>query len=271
MEGWTRTARPDDPNKYFMVSADCHVTESLQFLEGVDDRYRDRVPHFEVRDDGAEFLITEGNRPQLVKPPKGTTVQAQQSFERPEDNRESKSRMEDEDLLRVAGGRTVEQRLADQAADGVDVEIVFPTAGLLCWATPDPVFAMAMCAAWNRWVLDQMGAYMGGSQPKILPMALIAAGDQEGAMRGDRVGRGARLPGRVPRQLADLRAHRARQAAVQRPVVRAHVVAARGDRAGHHVPRVHRQATRGRRAATAAPSSTTCATRWRPPSSRWCS
>ena len=28
VEGWTRTARPDDPNKYFMVSADCHVTES---------------------------------------------------------------------------------------------------------------------------------------------------------------------------------------------------------------------------------------------------
>jgi predicted TIM-barrel fold metal-dependent hydrolase len=183
VEGWARTARPDDPNKYYMVSADCHVTESLQFLEGVDDRYRDRVPHFQVRDDGAELLITEGNRPQMVKPPKGTTVQAQQSFERPEDNRESKSRMEDEDLLRVAGGRTVEQRLADQAADGVDVEIVFPTAGLLCWATPDPQFAMTMCAAWNRWVLDQMGAYMGGSQPKMLPMALIAAGDQEGAMR----------------------------------------------------------------------------------------
>src|SRR4051794_3983339 len=183
VEGWTRTARPDDPNKYYMVSADCHVTESLQFLEGVDDRYRDRIPHFEVRDDGAELLITEGNRPQMVKPPRGTTVQEQQTFERPEDNRESKSRMEDEDLRRVAGGRTVEQRLADQAADGVDVEIVFPTAGLLCWATPDPQFAMTMCAAWNRWVLDQMGDYMGGPQPKMLPMALIAAGDQDGAMR----------------------------------------------------------------------------------------
>jgi predicted TIM-barrel fold metal-dependent hydrolase len=59
---------------------------------------------------------------------------------------------------------------------------VFPTAGLLCWATPDPRFAMAMCAGWNRWVLDGMGPYMGGPEPKMLPMALIAAGDQEGAM-----------------------------------------------------------------------------------------
>ena len=59
--------------------------------------------------------------------------------------------MEDEDVARQNGGRTVEQRIADQARDGIDVEIVFPTAGLLCWATPDPVFAMAMCRAWNRW------------------------------------------------------------------------------------------------------------------------
>jgi predicted TIM-barrel fold metal-dependent hydrolase len=158
------------------------VTESLQFLERVDGDYGDRLPHMEVREDGAEFLITEGNRPQMVKPPRGTTVQDQQTFERPEHNRDSKSRMEDEDLRRVAGGRTVEQRLADQAADGVDVEIVFPTAGLLCWATPDPHFAMQMCAGWNRWVLDEMGPYMGGPEPKMLPMALIAAGDQDGAM-----------------------------------------------------------------------------------------
>jgi hypothetical protein len=81
----------------------------------------------------------------------------------------------------VAGG-TVERQIRDQAADGVDVEVVFPTAGLLCWATPDPAFAMKMCAGWNRWVVDEMGPYMGGDEPKMLPMALIAAGDQDGAM-----------------------------------------------------------------------------------------
>jgi hypothetical protein len=49
-------------------------------------------------------------------------------------------------------------------------------------ATPDPAFAMKMCAGWNRWVVDEMGPYMGGDEPKMLPMALIAAGDQDGAM-----------------------------------------------------------------------------------------
>jgi len=171
VEGWTRTARPDDPDKYFMVSADCHVTESLAFLATIEPEYRDRVPHVEERDDGAQFLVTEGNRPQLVRP--GT-----HSGERP-----SRERMEEEDVLRATAGRTVEQRLVDQARDGVDVEIVFPTLGLLCWATPDPVFAMAMCRTWNRWIHDHVGRYMQGDAPRILPMALIASGDQAGAER----------------------------------------------------------------------------------------
>src|SRR5215471_17470485 len=76
VEGWTRTARPGDPNKYFMVSADCHVTESLAFLETIEPEYRDRVPHVEDRPDRSQSLITEGTRPQLVRHrAKGGSVQ----------------------------------------------------------------------------------------------------------------------------------------------------------------------------------------------------
>jgi predicted TIM-barrel fold metal-dependent hydrolase len=184
VEGWPRTARPGDPNKYYMVSADCHVTESLAFLQTIEPEYRERVPHVEERTDGSQYLITEGNRPQLVRPrARGGSVQELQTFERPEDGEPARARMEDEDLLRTAAGRTVEQRLVDQARDGVDVEIVFPTTGLLCWATPDPVFAMAMCRAWNRWGHEHIGPHMQGDDPKILPMALIATGDADGAER----------------------------------------------------------------------------------------
>jgi hypothetical protein len=184
VEGWTRTARPDDPNKYFMVSADCHVTESLAVFAGVEPQYLERIPHLETRDDGAQLLITEGNRPQMVRrAPSAGTVQEQQTFEKAEHNRDPRSKMEEEDLLRVAGGKTVDQRLADQAADGVDVEVVFPTTGLLCWATPDTVFAQAMCTAWNRWAYMQVGEHMQGPNPTILPMACIAAGAQAEAMR----------------------------------------------------------------------------------------
>jgi predicted TIM-barrel fold metal-dependent hydrolase len=184
VEGWTRTARPDDPNKYFMVSADCHVTESLEFLATIEPQYRHRVPRVEERDDGAQYLVTEGNRPQLVRPgTRSGSVQERQGYERAEHDRPFRDRMEDEDMLRAAAGRTVDQRLADQARDGVDAEVVFPTTGLLCWATPDPVFAMAMCRTWNRWIHDHVGPHMQGDHPRILPMALIASGDQSGAER----------------------------------------------------------------------------------------
>ncbi|HET6795229.1 MAG TPA: amidohydrolase family protein, partial [Acidimicrobiales bacterium] len=179
VEGWPRTARPDDPNKYFMVSADCHVTEGMAWIEHLEPDLRPRAPHLEQREDGAQFIITEGNRPQMVRPGEKSPPPAQASYERSEDNRPSGMRMEEEDVLRSQAGRSVEQRLADQARDGVDVEIVFPTGGLLCWATPDPVFAMAMCRAWNRWAHDQFRDHM---RDRILPMALIASGDQEGAM-----------------------------------------------------------------------------------------
>ena len=43
--GWTRTARPTDPNKYFIVSADCHANEpSNLWVERIDAKYRDRLP-----------------------------------------------------------------------------------------------------------------------------------------------------------------------------------------------------------------------------------
>jgi predicted TIM-barrel fold metal-dependent hydrolase len=184
VDGWTRTARPGDPNKYFMVSADCHVTESLGFLETIEPEFRERVPRIVEREDGAQHLISEGNRPQLVRAPtKGGEVPSLQPFERPEDNQPARTRMEEEDLLRLGAGRSMEQRIADQARDGVDVEVVFPTAGLLCWATPDPVFAMAMCRTWNRWAVDHVGEHMLGDRPTVLPMALIATGDQDGALR----------------------------------------------------------------------------------------
>jgi predicted TIM-barrel fold metal-dependent hydrolase len=174
VEGWPRTARPGDPHKYLLVSADCHVMESMAIFERVEVEYRDRIPRFEERADGGLYLVSEGNRPQQVRAP--SKPAATEAPVLP-------SRVEAEDRRRMMSGRSVEQRIADQAADGIDAEIVFPTVGLLCWATPDPVFAMAMCRSWNRWAFDEMGDHMRGSHARILPMALIASGDLDGALR----------------------------------------------------------------------------------------
>src|SRR5439155_2990089 len=43
--GWARTARPGDPRKYFMVSADCHANEPHHlWATRIDEKYRHRVP-----------------------------------------------------------------------------------------------------------------------------------------------------------------------------------------------------------------------------------
>jgi predicted TIM-barrel fold metal-dependent hydrolase len=186
--GWTRTARPGDPNKYFMFSADCHAVEPGAYLEGIEPEYRARIPHFEVREDGSEWLISEGNRPQRVKPSRAQAA-ANARAANPDGDGQGLpasipgARMDDEDVLRNSTGRTVAERIAAHDADGIDVELMFPNKGLLCWATPDPVFAMAMCRRWNRWALGFCGEHMRGEAPRILPAALISAGDQAGAMR----------------------------------------------------------------------------------------
>ena len=65
--GWSRTAQPDDPNKYFMVSSDCHANEPKDWVKSrISDEYRKRLPRLEVVD-GQAFIITEGNRPWKIK------------------------------------------------------------------------------------------------------------------------------------------------------------------------------------------------------------
>ena len=180
--GWRGSARPGAANKYFMFSADTHGTEPADYLAGIEPQYRDRIPKLETRADGSQWLITEGNRPQRVRMAPGKPGAAG-SIEAGGGDTATFSALDEEDALRNASGRTIEGRLADHRADGVDAELMFPNRGLLCWATPDPVFAMAMCRQWNRWALGFCGEHMQGDNPRMLPAALIAAGDRNGAMQ----------------------------------------------------------------------------------------
>ncbi len=46
-------------------------------------------------------------------------------------------------------------------------------------ATPEPVFANAQCRVWNDWAWEQYGPY----PDNMLPVANVATGDLEGAMK----------------------------------------------------------------------------------------
>ena len=158
IKGWSRTARPDDRNKYFMVSADCHANEPSDLWHSrMAEEYHERIPSFTFdTKQKVKRQVTEGFRPIRVHDIK----------------------FEGEDAERNRVGRTPEERLADHARDGVDAEIIFPNKGLAMWATPDAKFAQALCRVWNDWAWETFGPH----NDRLAPMACLATADLEGAI-----------------------------------------------------------------------------------------
>ncbi len=174
-EGWPRVATPGAPNKYLMVSADCHVNEPPNlWVERIEEKYRHRLPRIEVDADGVKWSIVEGYHPVKIRDLK----------------------MEGEDQERAKVGKSdPAERIKDHARDGVDAEVIFPNRGLQMWATPDPEFSQAMCRVYNDWAWEMFGAVYN----RMSPLACIATGDIPGAIaeieRAAKMGfRGLSLP-----------------------------------------------------------------------------
>ncbi len=156
-DGWERTAQPDDPNKYFIVSADCHANEPPElWRERMDLKFQERLPGVVTDKEGKRYQKTEGFRPVRLRNVK----------------------FEGEDFERNRTGRTPEERLRDHARDGIDAEIMFPNKGLTMWATQDAAFSLAMCRVYNDWAWETFGPY----NACLSPMAAIAPGDIEPAI-----------------------------------------------------------------------------------------
>ena len=127
-----------DAKKYYIVSTDSHANEPPDLWEKrIEPHYRERVPRIITDDKGVQWRYCEGYRPDRVRV---------MSFE-------------GEDWVRSRAGADVQDRIRDNRADGVDVEIIFPNKGLAMWATPDPVFANAQCRVWNDWAWEQFGPH----------------------------------------------------------------------------------------------------------------
>jgi predicted TIM-barrel fold metal-dependent hydrolase len=155
--GWTRTARPGDPHKYFMASCDSHANEPANlWRERLDEKYRGRLPRIEVDANGVKWQVSEG-------------------WQR---SRLHDSNFHGEDLERNKAGADPEQRLKDMERDGVDAEIIFPNKGLMMWATPDVQFAMAQCRIYNDWAWETFSSY----NDRMSPMAALATGDLESSI-----------------------------------------------------------------------------------------
>ena len=142
--GWSRTARPGDPRKYFMVSADCHANEPHDlWATRIDEKYRHRVPKVITDENGVKWRVSEGYRPDRLRT----------------------DALDGEDGLRQRVGADPVERLRHMDEDGIDIEVIFPNKGLAMWATPDPVFAMAQCRVYNDWAHEIFGRFRNRMAP----------------------------------------------------------------------------------------------------------
>lgn len=157
-EGWQKVATPGAPNRYLMVSADCHVTEPPNlWVERIDEKYRSRLARIEVDANGVKWSVVEGYAPMKLRDLK----------------------MEGEDRERADVGKgDPENRLRDHTRDGIDAEVIFPNRGLNMWATPDPIFSQAQCRVYNDYAWEVFGPYYD----RMSPLAAIATGDIDSAI-----------------------------------------------------------------------------------------
>ena len=105
----------DDPDKYLMISADCHANEpGSLWRDRIDEKYRDRLPHVEVDANGEKWFIAEGTGKSRVRARMIGDVPREGS----------------EDRMRGHVGADPKERIQDQLRDGIDAEIIFPNKGL---------------------------------------------------------------------------------------------------------------------------------------------
>ncbi|RLA41163.1 MAG: amidohydrolase [Gammaproteobacteria bacterium] len=138
IEGWTRTARPGDPNKYLMISADGHLNEDRNFLyDRLDEKFRSRLPHVITDEKGGRWAVSESGRRTKIR------SNVHQGM----------------DGLRGIAPQDPEGRLTVLAADGVDAEVTFANRGLAMWYTTDVEFSLAQCRAYNDYVHEIYGSH----------------------------------------------------------------------------------------------------------------
>jgi hypothetical protein len=128
-----------------IISADSHITEPPgAYVERIDRRFRDRAPHV-VRDaKRGDLFVIDG----MDKPiPMGLLAAA---GKRAEELTVFGARYED----MHRGGWDPETRLADQDADGVAAEVLYPTVGMMLCNHPDFDFKQACFDAYNGWIAE---------------------------------------------------------------------------------------------------------------------
>jgi predicted TIM-barrel fold metal-dependent hydrolase len=167
--------------EYRLISGDSHINEPPDLWQSrVPAQYRARAPRLEHLPEGDAWIlegavdpINFGRNAFGGLPP-----------------RPNSSWCRFDEIRR--GGYDPAARLAEQDADNVDAEVMYPTPRLsqaLFWDREDPEFHLAMIRAYNDWLSE----YCAHAPDRLVGIALAANAGVGGAV--EELWRSARLPG----------------------------------------------------------------------------
>ena len=135
-------------SSYRVISSDSHIFEPADLWSTrVEPKFRDRAPRMIHREeDGTDWFYCDG-----LKGVSGASGggQAGVRFEDPENLTFAGSL--DQVLL---GGYIPEERVKDMDMDGIDVDLLYPTNGLLLFMVQDSELLTAVFRAYNDWLAE---------------------------------------------------------------------------------------------------------------------
>jgi predicted TIM-barrel fold metal-dependent hydrolase len=136
-------------SSYKVISSDNHIHEPVDlWTSRMDLKFKDRAPHIEHLEEG-DWWFCDGRKVLGG----GGGANAGVRFEDP-DKLSSSHRMEEGRL----GGYIPEEHVKDLDIDGMDVSIIYPSTGVMLYATEDSDMLTGICSAYNDWVSEFFNA-----------------------------------------------------------------------------------------------------------------
>ena len=131
---------------YRVISSDNHVFEPADlWTSRIEPRYSSRAPRIVRQEDGSDWWYCDG----LQGAPVVAGSMAGLRFEDP-----GKLSFSDSVENVRPGGYIPGEHVKDQDIDGVDVSVIYPSAGLLLYSVPDGSFLTTLFRVYNDWMAE---------------------------------------------------------------------------------------------------------------------
>ena len=159
------------PGNQLCISADSHVVEPPELFTPLEKRFGEQAPRVRFFEDrGPQLDLGDGRLGLSIS----GFLQAGFDFGRPDAQELAKKGYG----LARPGVYDIKARLADQAVDGIDAEVIYPSVMFNVYQIQDLDIVKASFAAYNDWTAD----YVKDAPDRLFPLACIQLYDLDAAI-----------------------------------------------------------------------------------------